>query len=187
MKVSFKDLFYLAVIVGAFIFGLTIKRPQQLPNLPINQVPVVDDTALTIKPVDTSRPKIVERIVYLPSKPIVIVRNVGGVDSFLIESPRGITEVQKKGSSLTVKGYFQDTVAVATYSLRHENFRVRLSYDRFLVDQARVKVDKFLGIRMLYPDYSLGIYGGLLFNDRFGVNIEANTKGVGIGLIYFIK
>lgn len=185
IKLTFRDLFYLAVIVVAFIVGKSFKKPT-IPGIP-NQPIVIEDTTVTAKPADTTKPKIIERIVYLPSTPVSISRNVGGVDQFLLENPRGITEVVKKGNVLSVKGYFRDTAVAYTYPLRHENFRVRLTYDRFIVDQPRLKVDKFVGLRVLYPDYSLGVYGGLLFNDRFGFNVEINTKGVGIGLVYFIR
>lgn len=178
------DIFYLGLLVVAFILGKSCQKPK-LPGVP--ETVTVVDTVLVAKPADTSKPKIIERIIYAPVTPVSVHINTEGVNSFLLENPRGITEIVKKGPYLTVNGYFRDTAVSYHYSLRHENFRVRLSYNTFLVDQPRLKIDKFIGVRILYPGYSIGVYGGLLFNDRFGINLEANTKGVGIGILYFFK
>lgn len=183
-KIRVQDIFYLGLLALAFVLGKSCQKPK-LPSIP--ETVTIIDTVLIVKPADTSKPKIIERVIYAPVTPVSVHLNVGGVDSFLLENPRGITEVIKRGRYLTVSGYFRDTAVSYHYPLRHENFRVRLSYNKFLVDQPRLKVDKFIGVRVLYPDYSIGVYGGLLFNDRFGINIEANTKGVGFGILYFFK
>lgn len=170
----------------ALLVSLIFSIYKAISHKPIMNEIVIRDTVLVVKPADTVY-KFVQKIVYKTSKPETVYYNVGSVDSFLIEHPRGITEISKRKNTVKVKAYFSDTAKLYVFKVPHSNYDVLLTYNDVRLRSPRLKVDYMIGIyggkNFATNSPEIGINGVMLFNEKFGIQGCVSNSSLTFGFI----